>query len=556
MAKKIKAAIKAKLIDLEAYVDDELPDYIMVMVANKKTPAQMSSDLALFLGDDAEKFATWLHRVIKKIEAISADKQKNNNNPEPSSKAPSETRESTPPAQKKIAMSFKKKIDLKSKIGGGNTPLETSPAASPRPHDIGVSSGINVSSAASLVSSASLHSPAPHRSPSPADKQDLSAKKRKSEVDKDVARTSDKDEKTKRRKGVEDKKEEKKRKKGEGSEEKNTEKSKREQRKTDVEDKETQIVVIMKQIQRLKQQLQEEEASGSEEEEEDQQQLGDRLRAKISTLRERLESIQEELNGDEEEGENESSKEEEPNAEEERKEAEDVDEGSKIVGDCADEESGARNHENDVSEKGKEILDNGDVRSRVENDDDEPYVKSNSDVESNESLGDVVTNANIKIPATNNSDIDSRCTTPLMDELPSPGDGRNSNDGSPEDDQEEETRAEKPEENREISAMIKSDESSENSVVAPVPDMYRHLPAFLPDSSEWRRCAHCGTEEKDGLVCLECEAALHCQNSSNCFRAWHLNGNTRADVPDEPGFKLYNTIVQSTLVISSVGHPR
>ena len=76
MTRKIKAAIKAKLIDLEAYVslfprfsididywrialywmcvftqvDDELPDYIMVMVANKKTQAQMSSDLALFLG--------------------------------------------------------------------------------------------------------------------------------------------------------------------------------------------------------------------------------------------------------------------------------------------------------------------------------------------------------------------------------------------------------------------------------------------------------------------------------------------------------------------------
>jgi hypothetical protein len=31
-------------------VDDELPDYIMVMVANKKTKEQMSTDLSLFLG--------------------------------------------------------------------------------------------------------------------------------------------------------------------------------------------------------------------------------------------------------------------------------------------------------------------------------------------------------------------------------------------------------------------------------------------------------------------------------------------------------------------------
>ena len=34
---KIRSAIKAKLIELEAYVDDELPDYIMVMVANNRT---------------------------------------------------------------------------------------------------------------------------------------------------------------------------------------------------------------------------------------------------------------------------------------------------------------------------------------------------------------------------------------------------------------------------------------------------------------------------------------------------------------------------------------
>ena len=34
---KIRSAIKAKLVELDAYVDDELPDYIMVMVANKRT---------------------------------------------------------------------------------------------------------------------------------------------------------------------------------------------------------------------------------------------------------------------------------------------------------------------------------------------------------------------------------------------------------------------------------------------------------------------------------------------------------------------------------------
>merc|ERR1711860_336452 len=62
-----------------AYVDDELPDYIMVMVSNEKTQAQMASDLALFLGDDANKFASWLHRAMTKLKAMTAEKQKNNN---------------------------------------------------------------------------------------------------------------------------------------------------------------------------------------------------------------------------------------------------------------------------------------------------------------------------------------------------------------------------------------------------------------------------------------------------------------------------------------------
>ena len=54
-----QSAIKAKLVDLGAYVDDELPDYIMVMVANKKSQQQMTADLNLFLGDNTEKFTAW-----------------------------------------------------------------------------------------------------------------------------------------------------------------------------------------------------------------------------------------------------------------------------------------------------------------------------------------------------------------------------------------------------------------------------------------------------------------------------------------------------------------
>ena len=39
--------------------DEELPDYIMVMIANKKTEEQMKDDLALFLGANADKFCGW-----------------------------------------------------------------------------------------------------------------------------------------------------------------------------------------------------------------------------------------------------------------------------------------------------------------------------------------------------------------------------------------------------------------------------------------------------------------------------------------------------------------
>lgn len=40
-------------------LDEELPDYIMVMVANKKTAQQMADDLSLFLGNNTIKFTAW-----------------------------------------------------------------------------------------------------------------------------------------------------------------------------------------------------------------------------------------------------------------------------------------------------------------------------------------------------------------------------------------------------------------------------------------------------------------------------------------------------------------
>ena len=70
---KIRSAIKAKLIELEAYVDDELPDYIMVMVANNRTKEQMEEDLGLFLNNNCGAFTNWLHAVLEKLKKVTLE---------------------------------------------------------------------------------------------------------------------------------------------------------------------------------------------------------------------------------------------------------------------------------------------------------------------------------------------------------------------------------------------------------------------------------------------------------------------------------------------------
>ncbi|XP_030637449.1 zinc finger CCCH domain-containing protein 14 [Chanos chanos] len=73
ISKKIRAAIKGKLQELGAYVDEELPDYIMVMVANKKSTQQMADDLSLFLGNNTIKFTVWLHGVLEKLRSVAVE---------------------------------------------------------------------------------------------------------------------------------------------------------------------------------------------------------------------------------------------------------------------------------------------------------------------------------------------------------------------------------------------------------------------------------------------------------------------------------------------------
>lgn len=60
--------MKTKLVEIGAYVDDQLSDYVMIMITNKKTEKQMTEDLELFLGglEQAKEFSSWLHELIKK----------------------------------------------------------------------------------------------------------------------------------------------------------------------------------------------------------------------------------------------------------------------------------------------------------------------------------------------------------------------------------------------------------------------------------------------------------------------------------------------------------
>ncbi|CAB3984144.1 zinc finger CCCH domain-containing 14-like [Paramuricea clavata] len=70
ISQKVKTAIKTKLVEFGSYVDDELPDYIMVMIANKRSQIQMIEDLNLFLGENSKLFCDWLHDLLLKLQEV------------------------------------------------------------------------------------------------------------------------------------------------------------------------------------------------------------------------------------------------------------------------------------------------------------------------------------------------------------------------------------------------------------------------------------------------------------------------------------------------------
>lgn len=73
----LRSAIRAKLMELGVRYDEELPDYILVMVVNKKSRQQMHADLNLFLENCTTVFVDWLHdQVLKKLQKVTVAKKK------------------------------------------------------------------------------------------------------------------------------------------------------------------------------------------------------------------------------------------------------------------------------------------------------------------------------------------------------------------------------------------------------------------------------------------------------------------------------------------------
>ncbi|XP_023308551.2 uncharacterized protein DDB_G0287625 [Lucilia cuprina] len=131
IGQKMRSAVKAKLVELgtggsAGYIDDELPDYVMIMVANKRSKQQMISDLNLFLGNQTELFVTWLHEVLQKLQEVTlpaasaSSKKRKSSIKEDSSSVPSTT------AAKKD-----KKQAKKDKVSTSKKPKENTSSTTP-----------------------------------------------------------------------------------------------------------------------------------------------------------------------------------------------------------------------------------------------------------------------------------------------------------------------------------------------------------------------------------------------------------------------------------------
>ncbi|XP_065315070.1 zinc finger CCCH domain-containing protein 14-like isoform X2 [Gordionus sp. m RMFG-2023] len=90
---KIRKLIKSKLTDLDVYVDEELIDYITVLLINKKNAKQMIEDLNLFLNEHSETFVKWLFKTCENLQSLNHDEKKHEKHKESRSQKYKEKRE-------------------------------------------------------------------------------------------------------------------------------------------------------------------------------------------------------------------------------------------------------------------------------------------------------------------------------------------------------------------------------------------------------------------------------------------------------------------------------
>lgn len=106
-------------MELGVRYDEELPDYILVMVVNKKSRQQMHDDLNLFLEDCTTLFVDWLHdQVLKKLQKVTVAKKKSSREFVPTVVVKQEEERK----KKKIATSF-----LEDQVGEQSSAIEKIP---------------------------------------------------------------------------------------------------------------------------------------------------------------------------------------------------------------------------------------------------------------------------------------------------------------------------------------------------------------------------------------------------------------------------------------------
>lgn len=75
-----QCAVKAKLTEIGGLIggaDEELPDYVMILLVNKKSRAEMEDALNLFLGESTIFFVNWLHEILAKLQKVTVPRKRN-----------------------------------------------------------------------------------------------------------------------------------------------------------------------------------------------------------------------------------------------------------------------------------------------------------------------------------------------------------------------------------------------------------------------------------------------------------------------------------------------